>query len=58
MNSSSDLQALSAAIEEQADLIEKCADPATRAAALELLRSVAKPFPPDFKFDREEANER
>jgi Fe-S cluster biogenesis protein NfuA len=40
MNSTSDLQALSAAIEEQADLIEKCADPATRAAALELLRAV------------------
>jgi Fe-S cluster biogenesis protein NfuA len=35
-----ELQARSAAIEQQAALIERCADPATRAAALDLLRSV------------------
>ncbi len=33
-------QARSAAIEEQARLVEQCADPATRAAALDLVRSV------------------
>lgn len=30
----------------------------TKAEALEILRSLARPFPPDFKFDRNEANER
>ena len=40
MRSESELQARSAAIEEQARLVETCADPATRAAALDLLRSV------------------
>ena len=40
MSFDSELQARSAAIEEQAKLVEACADPATRAAALELVRSV------------------
>jgi antitoxin MazE len=30
----------------------------TREKALEVLRRLARPFPPGFKFDREEANER
>ena len=30
----------------------------SRKEALESLRRLARPFPPDFKFDREEANER
>jgi antitoxin MazE len=29
-----------------------------REEALRILRSLARPFPPDFKFNREEANER
>jgi Fe-S cluster biogenesis protein NfuA len=40
MSFETDLEARSAAIEEQARIIETCADPATRSAALELLRSV------------------
>lgn len=30
----------------------------SRLKALECLRSLRRPFPPDFKFDREEANAR
>jgi Fe-S cluster biogenesis protein NfuA len=40
MNFATDIQARSVAIEEQAQLLERCADPATRAAALDLLRSI------------------
>jgi len=40
MSFESELQERSAAIEQQAQLLESCADPATRAAALELVRSV------------------
>jgi hypothetical protein len=40
MSFDGDLQARSAEIDEQARLIEKCADPATRNAALGLLRSI------------------
>ncbi len=30
----------------------------TRDEALEIMRKLAKPLPPDFKFDRDKANER
>jgi hypothetical protein len=40
MKTEAGLQALSAAVEEQAQIVESCADPATRSAALELVRSV------------------
>jgi Fe-S cluster biogenesis protein NfuA len=40
MSAQSELEALSASIEEQARIVETCADPATRSAALDLVRSV------------------
>lgn len=36
----------------------KASRPRTKAQALEQLRRLARPLPPGFQFDREEANER